>query len=372
MNTHFTSIRKVALILAMTSCAAATHAAGTITFGNSGLTKMQLYQAGGTTVPVPTYAQIVYGVFWGTNRDELTLVLPLGANSTAFAGGIAAPTSSAYAIPGTEGGQTVFMQIKGWPASFGTNWMAAQSSWNGYGETRVLQITLRGEAGPGTVIWQSAVGTNHNRFYPLVLNTPLTPPVFVSLGNPGEYPSTNSVDEGNQGTVDVVVSVRRGLMLGTYSNALNYITSRVLLTTEDVTATGGQDYVHTNVLVTFLPGETERHVVIKVTGDALPEPVEQFRIRMVASPDFIILSSPLTINIREVRVGSVKMLGATGDVSFPTTAWQRYAVEASADFASWFTLPGVEAIQGTGEIVHVPDALTSCCEQRFYRLRLVP
>ena len=61
-------------ILLMTSQALAAHAAGTIGFGNSALTRVQWY--GGGTQP-PT----VYGVFWGTNRDDLTLALPVGRSS---------------------------------------------------------------------------------------------------------------------------------------------------------------------------------------------------------------------------------------------------------------------------------------------------
>ena len=111
MNTNAV-LKNLFVILLIASQGLEAHAAGTIAFGNGAFTRVQ-WNVGST--PVPT----VYGVFWGTNRDELTLVLPLGTSSTTSSGIIVA--SGVYPIPGTEAGQTVYMQIKGWAASYGTN-----------------------------------------------------------------------------------------------------------------------------------------------------------------------------------------------------------------------------------------------------------
>ena len=256
-------------ILLMTSQALAAHAAGTISFGNSTLTRVQWYNGG----PQPP---TVYGVFWGTNRNELTLALPLGTSS-GTSGLILSPSPSAYPIPGTEFGQTVYLQIKGWSASYGTNWMEARQNFAGYGETEIRQVTLAPESGPGTVIWQGNTGTSPNRFRPLVLGNPLTPPAIVQLGSPLNFPVT--VDVGNQGTVDAIISVTRYTPPG-ISNNLDF-NSTVWLSTTNMTAFAGEDYVPTNVLVTFGPGETLRHVRIKIMGDALPEPDEQFGVYLI-------------------------------------------------------------------------------------------
>jgi len=78
--------------------------------------------------------------------------------------------------PRTEGNQTVYLQIKGWSASYGTNWAQAKFDFLSFGETDIRQVTLAPEAGPGTIIWQSTSGTNPNKFYPLTFGVPLTPP----------------------------------------------------------------------------------------------------------------------------------------------------------------------------------------------------
>jgi hypothetical protein len=121
----------------------------------------------------------LWGV-WGTSANDLGLnVGPLGTSSTITAGIIVAP--SVYAISGTEPLQTVFLQIRAWDAAFGTDWAAAQAAGYFFGQTDVRQVTLGPTAGPGTVIWQGATGTNPNRFNPLYL--PIIPePSTVILG----------------------------------------------------------------------------------------------------------------------------------------------------------------------------------------------
>jgi hypothetical protein len=120
-----------------------------------------------------------FGVF--VNGSQVP-VPTLGVNSTTTAGIIVA--ASVYGIPGTDPGQVVGLQIRGWSASFGTDWLAASRSDHAlYGETDVRQVTLGATAGPGAVIWQTASGTNPNRFNPLALLVPLVPePSTIALG----------------------------------------------------------------------------------------------------------------------------------------------------------------------------------------------
>jgi len=52
-----------------------------------------------------------------------------------------------------------------------------------YGETAIRQVTLGPTAGPGAVIWQTATGTNPNRFYPMLVSTLACPePSTLALG----------------------------------------------------------------------------------------------------------------------------------------------------------------------------------------------
>ena len=93
-----------------------------------------------------------------------------------------------FAIPGTEEFQTVSMLVYAWQASYGDDPYAAWLAGSPTASTGVRQITLGAEAGPGTVIWQTATGTNPNRFTPLQFGLarpapPLVPePSTLALG----------------------------------------------------------------------------------------------------------------------------------------------------------------------------------------------
>jgi hypothetical protein len=163
-----------ALTLTLGLIATSVHGQGTIAFANSALTRV-IYHSdllGGESIPLPTNIPINYGVFWGTSVNGTTAwhgpVLPLGVSSTTTAGLIVAP--SIYAIPGTEADQRVLMQIFGWSASFGADvyaaWQAALQGAPGllYGATDIREVTLGDADGPGTVIWQTATGTDPDRF----------------------------------------------------------------------------------------------------------------------------------------------------------------------------------------------------------------
>ena len=353
------NLKSLFVILLLDYQGLAAHAAGTIVFANGTLTRVE-WNVGST--PIPT----VYGVFWGTNRDDLTLALPLGTSSTTASGIIVAP--SVYAISGTEAGQTVYLQIKGWSAAYGTNWMEARLNFAGYGETDIRQVTLGPAAGPGTVIWQGSTGTNPNRFRPLVLGNPLTPPAIVHLGSPPNSPVT--VDEGNQGTVDAIIPVTRYTYPLAPTN-LNFI-STVMVSTTNMTALDGQDYVPTNVVVTFNPGETLRYVRIKIIADASPEPDEQFGVYLSSTGSFVSVDQyVLTVNIREARLLSVRRDAGQPVVTLRTTISQRYTLESSSDLNTWSVVPGAEDIAGTGGPVQVVDPSPDCCGHRFYRVQLL-
>lgn len=177
-------MKKVLLTLALVAFSAAAFAQGTIGFANTALTKVKLVVPGTSTVDVPTTAGLInYGVFWGTTAGSLTLVPTLGANSTANPGIIGGNASLTFAIPGAAATSTVYMQIKGWSASFGSDWQAAQVGGEWFGETDVRQVTLAPDLGPGTSIWQTASGTNPNKFMPLMLNqvVPIPEPSTFAL-----------------------------------------------------------------------------------------------------------------------------------------------------------------------------------------------
>ena len=340
------------LFTAMTQ-AIGVQAAGSITLANNTLTRVQIFPDG-TSVP------IVFGVFWGTNQSELILAPRLVTNATVASGLISAP--SPYLIPGTEAGQTVYLRIRAWHAPYGTNWMAARANGAYFGETDTRLVLLAAEAGPGTIIWQSSSGTSPNKFYPLLINAPLTPAAVISFG---PLPRTVVIDEGETGVVEMALTLYRTPFAG----SLDFNTS-VHLHTSDLTALAGQDYVGTNLMVIFGPGETSRQIRLYVTAGPGVEPEEQFELYFANLGT--VNQGTLTFTIRPARLTAVRPEADRVVVSFPTTSHQRYAVESSTDLLAWSLVPGAEEIAGTGSTVEAIDTTPDCCGHRFYRLALLP
>jgi hypothetical protein len=138
-----------------------TYAQGTIAFGNGTLTRVQLALPGQTVRYCSAADALNFYVFFGpagaTDRDALTQVQQADPKATiGNTAGIMINAPSVFAIPGTEPGQVVSLQIRAWNANRSF-----------FGETDIRQVTLGATAGPGQVIWQSASGTNPNRFLPM-------------------------------------------------------------------------------------------------------------------------------------------------------------------------------------------------------------
>jgi hypothetical protein len=178
-------MKKTILTLALIGASAvATFAQGTIQFLNSGLSPVKFgVIPGAALVNAPTGVRV--GVFWGTTRENLALQTPttaIGATPGVFSGG------SAYALPGTNPGETVFLKFEGWFNAGGTTpetiaggmGSAGITHWGG---TETVQTTVLGPStGPGTVVWQGATGSNVNRVKAFAV-TPVVPePSVIALG----------------------------------------------------------------------------------------------------------------------------------------------------------------------------------------------
>jgi len=153
-----------------------------------------------TTYPVPTTPGLInYGLFYGIGQSTSLTFLSgtIGVNSTANAGIIASPIDATslltmVELPGTSPGESdVWLQVKGWSASFGTDWaLAEQAVMEGvygaaFGQTDVRNVSPLGPTqGPGAAIWQFTTGTNPNRFYPFTIVVVPEPSglVLASLG----------------------------------------------------------------------------------------------------------------------------------------------------------------------------------------------
>ena len=179
-------MKKTILTLALVGASAvATFAQGTIQFLNSGLSPVKyIYVDGATAVNAPSGTRI--GVFWGTSPN-VTLQTPtttIGATAGVFSGG------SAYPLPGTNPGETVFLRFEGWLNKGGTTPETIAGGVGGVGQgvthwggTPVVQTTVLGPStGPGTVVWQSATGTNPNRVNAFVIAPVVPEPSVIALG----------------------------------------------------------------------------------------------------------------------------------------------------------------------------------------------
>jgi hypothetical protein len=161
-------MKKVIAILALTAVAGSmAFAQGNVAFAVGATTKVKAYNydSVGTFISssyVPTTAGTMnYGLFYGSSAvsSSLTMVSTLAVNSTTGAGFMMlanGTTASSFAVPGTDGTTAVYLQVKGWSASFGTDWATAKTTLgagNYYGETAVISVTPTVAPASPAVIW---------------------------------------------------------------------------------------------------------------------------------------------------------------------------------------------------------------------------
>jgi hypothetical protein len=162
-------MKKALLTLALVALTTvASFAQGTIAFGNGTLTRVTVRILDGSLRGNATAADgLGFYVFFGaagtTDPAALTRVdQPAPIATIGTVDGIMVNAPSIFPLPGTEPGQVVSLQIRAWDIATGGQRLA--------GQTVISQVTLAPTAGPGTVIWQGATGTNPSRFTPLIVN----------------------------------------------------------------------------------------------------------------------------------------------------------------------------------------------------------
>lgn len=146
---------------------------GTIAFGNNVASLIRTCpDSPGSPARLATAADgFSFGVFFGPARSSEGSLIQAPGTATigATTPGVMTGAASVFALPGTEAGQVVSLQIRAW-----------DSSGKVLGSTDIRQVTLGPTGGPGTVIWQGASGTNPNRFNPLIVCIP--EPSTIALG----------------------------------------------------------------------------------------------------------------------------------------------------------------------------------------------
>jgi len=172
-------MKRLLLTIALTVVATFANAQGTIQFGpNNPLTRFKV----NNVVPLsaasggPAGSTYVFGAFWGTTINDLSLASGVLATNTSAGGVINVVNGNAYQLEGTQPLTTVFLQIRGWESRFGRDFAAAQGGL--HGESAVLPILLGPSSGPGTVIWAAAV-TDLTKFQSINL---VPEPSTIALG----------------------------------------------------------------------------------------------------------------------------------------------------------------------------------------------
>jgi hypothetical protein len=152
---------------------------------------------------------------------------------------------------------------------------------------------------------------------------------YLNGSNPADPPtSVLSVLENDSGFTSMLVLV--GL-----TNA-GVQTNVVTFTTADGTArVGDNDYAVTNGTITFLPGETQKGIVISVRGDTQVESNETFYLNLSlssAQPGVALVFTQVVCTI----LNDDSAVGTTsGLVSLQATAYAKLATVPSCDFACW-------------------------------------
>ena len=134
------------------------------------------------------------------------------------------------------------------------------------------------------------------------------------------------------------------------------------------------DYVPTNVMVMIPPGTTNQTLNIQVIGDTLIESNETFFVNLSAINATIADSrGQCTILDDDFKLTAAEIFGSDVRISFNTATNQTYRLEWTENLSGailWQTVPGAQALLGTGAIVQVIDPGGATRPQRFYRVRL--
>jgi len=136
-----------------------TLAQGTINPLNTPMTRVQICIGGQNYRNATAADGLKVAIYFGPAGGEPTTQVG-GFGTIGSTGGIITGWSPILALPGTEADQIVSLRI------------VASNDFGLRLDTGVRQVTLAPLTGPGTIIWQSATGTQPDRFHPMILECP--------------------------------------------------------------------------------------------------------------------------------------------------------------------------------------------------------
>jgi len=185
-------MKKLLLTCALVGAVTAAFGQGSVYFSNGTITRLSL-DNGTTKVQIPLTASINFGLFYGIGQSTSLTFLDtlIGWNSTSSAGIIANPADrksamTAVQIPGSTPGEAdIWLQVKGWDHSFGSDWLRASQEGVWFGQSVVRNVGALGPAtGPGVQIWQGSAGTVVSQLNAFAL-TQVPEPTMMALAGLG-------------------------------------------------------------------------------------------------------------------------------------------------------------------------------------------
>jgi|694.fasta_scaffold16546_2 RHS repeat-associated protein len=139
---------------------------------------------------------------------------------------------------------------------------------------------LHAQADSHTWAWEDVFGGGDRDFNDLVFRFNLGDPIGEPTVLPNLSISDLTVTEGDTGTQDANFTVR-------LSQASSQ-TVTAQFTTEDDTAKSSEDYEAQTGIVSFAPGEVEKTISVKVSGDRLKESTESFKVNLANANNALI------------------------------------------------------------------------------------
>ncbi len=255
-------------------------------------------------------------------------------------GGPFAPWQTAYTVTNT-GSATVQ-----WEVIHAANWLSLSSSSGSLaaGESAVVAVALTSEAellAPGAY-------TNSLVFSNRLSGGIRTREVVLNVVTPSLRIADASQWEGESGSTNLMLSV-----------GLDPVSSRqvqVAFATANETAVAGADYIATNGLLTFLPGQTNTDVMVTVIGDTNREPNETFAVNLSSPVNALIARGRATATILSDDLGpfvddfdpDIDPFQWTSFGDSGATFAVRDGFEAGTFSPDWDAYSGVGIVSGTG------------------------
>jgi len=136
-------MKKLFLTIGLAAMTALVHGQGTISFGNSTLTRIQVVYPGQAARNATAADGLSFRLFVGPAGSSAdALVQASGTANIGPVDGVLVNASSVLPLPGTESGQVLSFQVRAW-LSDGEMLIGPP----------VRQVVLGQQAGPGAVIW---------------------------------------------------------------------------------------------------------------------------------------------------------------------------------------------------------------------------